>query len=135
MCLFLRTLKLVVEKTLQPKWYIVNNRQDPIEISSSERSHLNMFQISDYIDNHFSWDKRSPLKALFKLDDEESSITDVLIESMRNVKKELDKKDFNEFENVLKKIIASSKIFGIDISKVSTNLDLKNIMMIMSRLD
>ncbi|WP_445956251.1 ATP-dependent nuclease [Yeosuana sp.] len=121
------TLKLVVEKTLQPKWYIVNNRQDPIEISSSERSHLNMFQISDYIDNHFSWDKRSPLKALFKLDDEESSITDVLIESMRNVKKELDKKDFNEFENVLKKIIASSKIFGIDISKVSTNLDLKNI--------
>lgn len=86
-----------------------------------------MFQISDYIDNHFSWDKRSPLKALFKLDDKESSIADVLIESMRNVKNELDKKDFKEFENVLKKIITSSKTFGIDVSKVSTNLDLKNI--------
>ena len=121
------TLKLVVEKSLQPKWFIINDRQDPIEISSSERSSLNMFQISDYIDNHFSWDQRSPLKALFKLDDEESSIADVLIESMRNVKDELDKKDFKEFENVLKKIINSSKTFGIDISKVSTNLDLKNI--------
>ena len=121
------TLKLVVEKNLQPKWYIVNERQDPIEISSSERGRLNMFQISDYIDNHFSWDKRSPLKALFKLDEEESSITDVLIESMRNVKNELGQKDFIEFENVLKKIVASSKTFGIDVSKVSTNLDLKNI--------
>lgn len=121
------TLKLVVEKNLQPKWYIVNKRQDPIEISSSERGRLNMFQISDYIDSHFSWDKRSPLKALFKLEEEKSSITDVLIESMRNVKNELDKKDFNEFENVLKKIVASSKTFGIDVSKVSTNLDLKNI--------
>ncbi|WP_179338762.1 ATP-dependent nuclease [Winogradskyella ludwigii] len=121
------TLKLLVDKSLQPKWYIINDRQDPIEISSSERSSLNMFQISDYIDNHFSWDKRSPLKALFKLDEEESSIADVLIESMRNVKYELDQKDFREFENVLKKIITSSKTFGIDISKVSTNLDLKNI--------
>lgn len=121
------TLKLIVEKSLQPKWFIINGRQDPIEISSSERSLLNMFQISDYLDNHFSWDRRSPLKALFKLDDEESSITDVLTDSMRNVKKELDKKDFKEFENVLKKITNSSKTFGIDISKVSTNLDLKNI--------
>ncbi|MDN3620197.1 ATP-binding protein [Polaribacter undariae] len=127
------TLKLVVGENLEPKWFIINSRQDPIEISSSQRGELNMFQVSDYIDNHFSWDKRSPLKALFKLDDEESSISDVLTHSMRNVKKEVDKKEFKEFDNVLTKIVASSKNFGIDISNVSTSLDLKNISLSDSR--
>ncbi|MHB1107552.1 MAG: ATP-dependent nuclease [Lutibacter sp.] len=127
------TLKLIVEKNLEPKWYIINSRQDPIEISSSERSELNMFQISDYIDSHFSWDKRSPLKALFKLDEEQSSMGDVLTQSMRNVKEEVDKKEFKEFDNVLTKIVAISKVFGIDISNVSTSLDLKNISLSDSR--
>jgi len=127
------TLKLIVNKNLEPKWYIINGRQDPIEISSSQRSEFNMFQVSDYIDSHFSWDQRSPLKALFKLDDEESSMGDVLNESMRNIKDDVDKKDFNEFNNVLSKIVKSSKLFGIDISNVSTNLDLKNITLSDSR--
>lgn len=121
------TLKLTVEKNLEPKWHIVNSRQDPIEISSTDRARFNMFQISDYLDNHFSWDNRSPLKALFNLDEDESSIKDVLTESIRNLKQQIDKRDFKEFSNVLKKITASAKIFGIDISNVSTSLDLKNI--------
>ncbi|WP_292945541.1 AAA family ATPase [Olleya sp. UBA1516] len=127
------TLKLIVNKNLEPKWYIINGRQDPIEISSSQRSELNMFQVSDYIDSHFSWDQRSPLKALFRLEDEESSIGDVLNESMRNIKDDVDKKDFNEFNNVLAKIVASSKKFGINISNVSTSLDLKSITLSDSR--
>lgn len=56
------TIKLEIEKDLEPKWYIINNRQDsPISISAYDRAKLNVFMISDYIDRHFFLEQRNPI--------------------------------------------------------------------------
>ena len=62
------TVKLIVEKDLEPKWFIINDRehQEPIEIKATDRASLNVFLVSDYIDRHFSWNKGNPLYSLLK---------------------------------------------------------------------
>lgn len=47
------TIRLIVDKDLEPKWHVINERQDPIEIKANDRSKLNLFLVSDYIDRHF----------------------------------------------------------------------------------
>ena len=45
------TIKLVVDKNLEPKWFVINSRsrQQPIEILANDRASLNVFLVSDYI--------------------------------------------------------------------------------------
>lgn len=49
------TIKLIVDKNLEPKWFVINNRvtQQSIEIRANDRASLNVFLVSDYIDHHF----------------------------------------------------------------------------------
>ena len=79
------TIKLEIKKDLEPKWYVVNNRQDsPVSISAYDRAKLNTFIISDYLDAHFHWRRGAPLYSLLKqidiLDYEDDTI---LVEAVR----------------------------------------------------
>lgn len=122
------TLKLIVEKELEPKWFIVNDRkqQDPIEIRTSDRASLNVFLVSDYIDRHFSWNKGNPLYSLLKQEKNHDEKNNVIIEALREAKEKIDSSPFNHLNGVVEKIKSSASIFGIDISNTTTTIDFKD---------
>ena len=122
------TIKLVVDDTLQPKWYVVNEReQDDIEISHRDRALLDMFMIADYADNHFSYNKLSPLYALLKKsldapDTIEKKLVDVVRQAYQSIASNM---SFQEFEKVVLEIKQQALHLGIEFDDLKTSLEYK----------
>jgi hypothetical protein len=121
------TIKLVVDDTLQPKWYVVNDReQDNIEISHRDRALLNMFMIADYADNHFSYNKLSPLYALFKKElDTPETIEKKLVDVVRQAYQIASNISFQEFQKVASEIKQQAMHLGIGFDDLKTSLEYK----------
>jgi len=123
------TIKLEINKDLEPKWYVINNRlESPKPISAYNRKKLNVFMISDYVDRHFSWSKGTPLYSLLKQQQDtlDSEDDNVIIEAIRKVKNEIASDSFKQFEEIMSNIISKAGEFGIDISNTSTTIDFKD---------
>jgi putative ATP-dependent endonuclease of the OLD family len=123
------TIKLIVDKNLEPKWYVVNGRinQQSVEIRANDRASLNVFLVSDYIDRHFSWNKGNPLYSLLKVEDVNTEKTNVIIDAFREAKEKIDSNSFNHLDNVVEKIKLTASSLGIDISNTNTTIDFKDI--------
>lgn len=122
------TIKLVVDDTLQPKWYVVNDReQDEIEISHRDRALLDMFMIADYADNHFSYNKLSPLYGLLRKgldapDTIEKKLVDVVRKAYQSIASNV---SFQEFEKVATEIKQEALHLGIEFDDLKTSLEYK----------
>lgn len=124
------SVKLVVDRTLEPKWYIVNERQDQIEINSSDRALFKMFFISDYLDKHFSWSIGSPLYSLLKNQNNLEEIdNNVILDSLREAKSKIDSASFITFNTVIANIKSTSEDLGLNINDISTTVDFKEFML------
>lgn len=124
------TVKLTVDKSLEPKWTVVNTRdQENKQISASDRATLNCFMVSDFIDRHFSWNRGSPLFSLLKgLDSTEiTSQNNVVIDSLRQAKRKIDEFQFADLQEVTNLIKNQAAVFGLDISETHTTLDFKEL--------
>ena len=123
------TVKLIVDKNLEPKWFVINNRenQDQIEIKSTDRGSLNVFLVSDYLDRHFSWNKGNPLFSLLKNEDTNDEKTNVLLDAFREAKEKIGVNSFNHLDVVIKKIQSSALELGLDIKNTTTTIDFKDI--------
>lgn len=123
------TIKLKVEKDLEPKWYVINDRvrQEPIEIKAYDRASLNVFLVSDYIDRHFSWNKGNPLHSLLKQEDPINERTNVMIDALRVAKENIDPNAFHNLNKVAEKIKKSASDLGVNIINATTSLDFKDI--------
>lgn len=122
------TIKLVVDDTLQPKWYV--DREQDIEISHRDRALLDMFMIADYADNHFSYNKLSPLYALLKkgLDapDTPDTIEKKLVAVVRQAYQSIASNvSFQEFEKVATEIKQEALNLGIEFDDLKTSLEYK----------
>lgn len=119
------TIKLIVDETLEPKWYVYNKCQnDNIkEISQSDRAKFNCLMISDYIDRHFTWNTGSPLYSLLS-SKEKQSYKNGHIEPMRQALQDINKCDFSTFDTCF-----TDKVeFGLlDLSDTKTYMDAKDI--------
>ena len=121
------TIKLVVDDTLQPKWYVVNDREQDIEISHRDRALLDMFMIADYADNHFSYNKLSPLYVLLKKgldapDTIEKKLVDVVRQAYQSIASNV---SFQEFEKVATEIKQEALNLGIEFDDLKTSLEYK----------
>jgi putative ATP-dependent endonuclease of OLD family len=123
------TIKLKVEKDLEPKWYVINKRleKDLIEIKANDRSLLNQFFISDYIERHFSWNKGNPLYSLLKEDDNISGKTNVILEAFRQAIKSIDPQSFEHLQPVLTRVKISGENFGVTMNNLTSNIDYKDV--------
>ena len=122
------TIKLIVDNTLQPKWYVVNDReQDKLEISHRDRALLDMFMIADYEDNHFSYNKLSPLYALLKKElDTPETIEKKLVDVVRQAYQSIASKiSFQEFQKVASEIKRQATHLGIGFDDLKTSLEYK----------
>lgn len=122
------TIKLEVKKDLEPQWYVVNNRQEPRQISAVNRAKLNVYMVSDYIDRHFSWSRGNPLYSILK---EKQSMgnenSDVIIEALREAKEKIDKHSFDQFNDITENVKKVSSNFGINLLGVKTTIDFKDV--------
>lgn len=124
------TIKLIVDKSLEPKWTVVNAReQEERLISAADRATINCSMISDHIDRHFSWSKGNPLFSLLKGQDsqEAASQINVVIDSLRQAKLKIDDYPFSELMGVTTLIKNQAAVFGLNISEAHTTLDFKEL--------
>ena len=124
------TIRLKVEKDLEPKWHIVNSRQDSLnEISANDRAKLNAFMVSDYLDGHFYWNKGSPLYSLLKQGEnvDISEKDTILIDTIRNAKDTIDSYSFEQFQKVMDILKSKTEELGIKLSDVSNSIDFKDV--------
>ena len=125
------TIKLTVDNSLEPQWVVTNTReQEDKPINGSDRAQLNCYLISDYVDRHFSWNKGNPLYALLKSinSDETSDNDNIIIQYLREAKEEIDKNDFENLDKATALIKSQAAELGLDISKASTTLDSRELL-------
>lgn len=126
----LLSIKLIINKSLEPKWTVFNGReQEGITISASDRAKLNCYLISDYVDSHFSWNKGGPLYSLLKSEGSDSDTDEgnIVLEHLRNAKNEIDKTTFDNLDAVTALITTQAAEIGLDILQASTTLDSKEL--------
>jgi putative ATP-dependent endonuclease of OLD family len=124
------TIKLSVDRSLEPKWIVTNSReQEDKQINATDRASLSCYMVSDYIDRHFSWNKGSPLNSLLKRQDTQdvASENNTIIDSLRQAKTEIDDFPFTELKEVTNLIKNKAAVFGLDISDTHTTLDIKEL--------
>lgn len=123
------TIKLVVTDDLEPKWYVVNKRmnQEPIEIGANDRSKFNTYLVSDYMDNHFSFSKGSPLYKLLNQKTKAAEETHkILIDSNRKAKEVIGRSNSYDSFNSTNELVADvAKSMGLDVVDLKTLLDFK----------
>ena len=122
------TIRLTVDKTLEPRWEIITGRQEPKAISATDRSKLNCFFISDYVDKHFSWNKGAPLYQLLKKFPSETDERNIIIDRLREVKIGIDSAGFPQTENAINEVSKYSGILGLNIGTIKTSIDFKDIV-------
>lgn len=122
-------VRLEVKDDLEPKWYVVSKRPDQnnIEISGADRALFNMYMVSDYVDNHFSYNRLSPLHRLLKQSLENSNEIDRLLASVvRSAhSKAVEEVDLSMFEKSLEKVVDVAKSLGLDVAEIKALLEYK----------
>ncbi|EKU97770.1 hypothetical protein Lepto7375DRAFT_7010 [Leptolyngbya sp. PCC 7375] len=127
----LLSVKLCVSRDLEPVWYVVNSRQEPVEIKARDRAKLNVFLVSDYIDRHFSWNRGNPLYSLLRQEEDwqDEREENILIEALREAKNTVDDSSFSHLSNVTERVIRNASELGIEIDSASTTIDSRDFLM------
>lgn len=124
------TIKLSVDKDLAPHWSITNGREgeSDVEISPSDRARFNMFFLSDYVDNHFSYSKGSPLYALVRNNrTDDSEIERKLLELSHKANESISKENgFQQFNAPLKAVNETVRILGLEIADLKALIEIKD---------
>lgn len=123
------TIRLKVTENLEPKWTVVHGPllDQEVEINGNDRAKLNMYQVNDYIDNHFSYSKGSPLFSLFRQNLSDKSTTEKkILEMVRKSYQAIKKENvFAEFDEVKKIILEQAKGVGLNLAELCTLLEFK----------
>lgn len=123
------TIKLIVNSDLEPRWYVVNDReqQEEIEIKASDRAKLNVFIVSDYLDRHFSWSKGTPLYSLLKQMEVNIETDKIITEANRKAKNSIKESDsFSSFNQIIENIKLAASKLGLSSGDLEAFIDFKN---------
>ena len=121
-------IRLTIDSTLEPKWEVCSGRDiGDITIPASDRSRLNMFMVSDYIDNHFAYSKGSPLYALLRQELYDKTVIDKkMVDVVRNSYDAIKaSKTFKEFDDVTLSVKKAAQNIGLTVTNLETMLEYK----------
>lgn len=124
------SIKIIVDKFMEPKWFVINHRtKEEKVISSNERAQLNCFLVSDYIDRHFSWNKGNPLYSLLNSQSETTEIeeSNIVLDSLRLAKNKIDEYGFSELQGMTDKIKDTAASLGLDLKNTKSTIDFKEL--------
>jgi putative ATP-dependent endonuclease of the OLD family len=122
------TIRLMVEKDLEPKWRVVCNRNsEGVDFSSTDRSKVSVSMIGTYNEKQFSWAKGT---ALSKLTNTEN-LSESLINASRTARNSLDTKRttaLKNFDEAAHKSQSVAKLLGVPVmDEYKAHLDLNSI--------
>jgi predicted ATP-dependent endonuclease of OLD family len=124
------TVKLLIEKDLSPHWFVSNGREgeEDKEISPADRAKFNMFFISDYVDNHFTYSKGSPLYALVRNTfTDDSEIETKLLELSLKANESISKENgFQQFNAPLGVVNETVRTLGLEIADLKALIEIKD---------
>ena len=125
----LLTIRLTVARDLEPKWEVINNRPfEPKRIGGTDRARLNVFMISEYLNEHFSWNKGRPLYSLLKSKQNDSGDSkQILVDAFRQAKEQVDGHSFEELEEVTEEIKEFVEDMGVNMTSPKTTIDFKDL--------
>lgn len=123
------TIRLVVDDSLEPKWYIISGRDDvpDREIHSKERELFRSFFVEDSNESHFSFHRQSPLASLTQNSREEREslnhkMTAIIRGAFLHGK---DISSFEEFDQSALKVKEYASKLGVPSSSFNAQLDFK----------
>lgn len=123
------TIRLKVTDNLEPRWTVISGPALDVEteISGFDRAKLKMFQVSDYIDNHFSYSKGSPLYSLLRQDmDDKNTPGEKILAMVRDAYAAIQRNNtFKEFDKVKETIVTLAKGVGLNITELNTLVEFK----------
>ena len=123
------TLRLIVDETLEPKWFVVSGRDGipDIELHSKDRELFKSFMIADTNDLQFSYHRQSPLISLANNTREErNAVNHRMITVVRSAfLKGKEISSFEEFNDSAKRVKISADKLGIDGEIFDVQLDYK----------
>lgn len=123
------SIHLKVEKDLEPKWYVKNVNSEEKEVRASDRAKLNTFLVSDFINQHFSWSRGTPLNALLKQEKKDNENASFISEAFREAKKKLDEENILDNDNsIIPQIVKEFAELGVSIPDTRTSIDFKDII-------
>lgn len=123
-------VRLFVDETLEPKWTVVSDREVCEKpFSHGDRAKLNMFMIGDYVDNHFSYSKGSPLYSSLRQNltkDQKASPERTLMGIVRAAYEQIrDSNIFGEFEEATQTIKINAQKLGLTLDELKTIIEFK----------
>jgi len=120
------TISLQVEKDLEPKWLIVNNRlQDEKRISSADRAMIGISRLGSYTSKHLSWSSGSVLSTMTG---EELKLSEIMAECVRKIRNEINVHSLEEIAKVVDQVKKLGESFGvIPKNEINAHLDIKKL--------
>ena len=120
------TIQLKVDKTLEPTWKIINDRNpEGKDISSYDRDKFNFAKIGFKSDWQFTLSKGSLLTRL--ISNTEQDINSYLNDLARETKDNFEKNDLSSLKNSFNTITAESKELAVPIESFEPKLDIKSV--------
>jgi putative ATP-dependent endonuclease of the OLD family len=105
------SIQLFVDKSLEPKWSIANDRRtERRSVSAADRDAFGIIRIGDVLDRHLSWSKGSALSRMTGKGDELSA---VLAEASRLARGAITSGKLPKLTAVTTKLTEISKTFGV----------------------
>lgn len=122
------TIRLMVEKDLEPKWYVVCDRKsEGVEFKSTDRNKVSVGMIGAYSERQLSWANGT---ALAKLTDDQN-LNESLTNASRTARKSLDDNRavaLKNFDEAAHKSQIVAKLLGVPvIDRYKAHLDLNSI--------
>lgn len=116
------TVKLIIDKTLEPKWFVVKGDQQK-PLSSSDRDIFGIGRIDSYLDSNFTWGRNAPLA---KLSSENADGLDSTLTNIARLarKTQLDSEEFN---SVALRVKTESEQFGVKLTDVTPKIDVRKL--------
>lgn len=106
------SVRLLVDKSLEPKWTIFNERRiDTRSISAADREAFGIIRIGELLDRHLTWSRGSALSRLTGKGDELASL---LAESSRLARKAISSEKLPKLTAVTIKLAQISKTVGVE---------------------
>lgn len=120
------TIQLKVDKTLEPTWKIINDRNpDGKDIGPYDRGKFNFAKIGFKSDWQFTLSKGSLLTRL--ISNTEQNLNSYLNELARDTKENFEKNDLSTLKNSFNTLVTETKELAVPIESFEPKLDIKSV--------